>query len=156
MKLDFLANHEKYIPVLADWYFKEWGNLVDGSSVSSIASKLNDYLNTDKVPLIVLAIENNELLGAVQLKFREMTIYPDKEHWLGGVYVSPGHRNNGLAKQIVNQTVEVAQSCNVRTLHLQTQDLSGGLYKKLGWKPTETVNYRNVDVLVMEKDISSC
>jgi len=154
MKLDFLANQEEFIPTLAGWYFKEWGHLSDANSISCVTSKLEEYLNTNKLPLIVVAFDKEELLGAAQLRYREMTIYPEREHWLGGVYVSSAHRNNGLARDIVDKVIEIAQGMNVQELYLQTEDLKGGLYRKMGWRPTETVNYRNVDVLVMRKEIS--
>ena len=102
---------------------------------------------------MLLAIEDGELLAVTQLKFREMTIYPEKTHWLGGVYVSKPHRGKGIAKLIVNETIKMAKKLDVKTLYLQTENLNGGLYRQLGWQPIEQVNYNEVDVLVMELDI---
>ncbi|NNF95848.1 MAG: GNAT family N-acetyltransferase [Halobacteria archaeon] len=153
MDLEFLANKENAIPLLARWYFEEWGHLEKGNTLDKVTEKLHGYLNTDKIPLIVLAVEGGEILGAAQLKYREMDIYPEKEHWLGGVYVSKNHRGNKLAEQIIRKVVSIAGKLDVHKLYLQTENLSGGLYTRLGWLPIEQVNYRGLDVLVMEKEI---
>jgi GNAT superfamily N-acetyltransferase len=153
MELKFLADNENSIPILANWYFDEWGHLRKGNTLAKVAEKLYDYLNTDKIPLIVLAIDDGEILGAIQLKYREMDIYPEKEHWLGGVYVSENHRGMGIAKNMIRKVISIATEFGVYKLYLQTERLDGGLYRYLGWQPIEQVNYRGVNVLVMEKEI---
>jgi GNAT superfamily N-acetyltransferase len=154
MELKYLADKKEVIPLLAQWYFDEWGYIEKGNTLNKVTEKLYDYLNTDKIPLIVVAVEGAEVLGAAQLKYREMDIYPEKEHWLGGVYVSKMHRGNKIAEKIIGELVSVAKKLNVYTLYLQTENLNGGLYLRLGWQPLEQVNYRGIDVLVMENQIS--
>ncbi len=92
-------------------------------------------------------------MGVAELKFREMDIYSEKEHWLGGVYVPVKHRGKGIASQLIRQALQVAHTLGVSTLFLQTEKLGGGLYANLGWVPVDRVNYRGLDVLVMEKTL---
>jgi len=153
MDFVFLADREDAIATIAGWYFAEWGHLTK-LSVEAVAAKMRDALNRDKIPLLVLAVEDNEILGVAELKYREMPIYPDKEHWIGGVFVPPAHRGKGIASRLANRLVDIADSLGVRTLHLQTERLDGGLYARLGWAASEQVNYRGLDVLVMEKRLS--
>ncbi len=153
MVIDYLANQKKHIPQLAEWYFSEWGYLSEEITYASIIDKLSEYLNTDEIPLILVAIEQDQLVGAAQLKIREMSIYPDKEHWLGGVYVREDYRGQEIAKMIVENIIDTSSTLGVKKLHLQTENLNGGLYSRLGWQPFEKVNYRNVDVLVMDRQI---
>ena len=68
---------------------------------------------------------------------------------------SPAHRGNGIASRIANRTAEIARSLGVKTLHVQTERLDGGLYARLGWAPFEQVNYRGLDVLVMERHLGA-
>ena len=154
MELEYLANNKSAIPTLAKWYFEEWGHLLEENSLDKEIQNLHLYLNTDKIPLIILAIKDQKILGAAQLKFREMDIYPDKEHWLGGVYVSKQHRGNGIAKIIISEAITKAKKLGVHKLYLQTEHLSGGLYSRLGWETIEQVYYRGTNVLVMEKTIA--
>ena len=69
MELEFLANNKKAIPILANWYFDEWGHLKKGNTFDKVTEKLQHFLNIDKIPLIVLAVEGREILGAAQLKY---------------------------------------------------------------------------------------
>ena len=151
MKFALLADKKEAIPQIAKWYFDEWGSYVEESSVSSFAEKLDQYCNRNDIPLIILAIINDEVVGAAQLKYREMTIYPDKAHWLGGVYVAPDFRGQKIASELVKQIESTAKKLGVHTLYLQTENLTGGLYARLDWQPIEQVNYRKVDVIVMSK-----
>src|SRR5262245_15982360 len=110
-------------------------------------------LNRDKIPLFVLAEEADEIVGMAELKYREMINYPDKEHWIGGVFVPPPPRGKSIASRVANRIVEIANSLGVKTLYLQTARLDSELYAQLGWKPIEQLNYRNIDVLVMERKL---
>lgn len=153
MKLEYLADHPELLPIVAQWYFEEWGYLSEEKTLEQDIERLQAYLNKDKLPLMLLAVEEGALLGAAQLKFREMSIYPEKEHWVGGVYVAEAHRGKGIARQILLALIAIAKSLKVETLYLQTEHLNGGLYGRMGWTPIEQVNYRGIEVLVMEKDI---
>ena len=42
-----------------------------------------------------------------------MDIYPELEHWLGGVYVAPDYRRRGIAKLIVEESKNVARKLGV-------------------------------------------
>ncbi len=154
MKLEYLADNKGLLPIVAQWYFEEWGYLSEGKKLEEDIQRLQIYLNKDKVPLMLLAIEDGELLGAAQLKFHEMCIYPEKEHWVGGVYVAEKHRGKGIARQILSELIVTAKSLKVEILYLQTENLDGGLYRRMGWTPVEQVNYRGIEVLVMKKNIT--
>ena len=110
MKIKFLKNNQTSIPTIAQWYFDEWGYLKKDSTVLSFIQDLELYLNTNKIPLMLVAIEGDVAVGVVQLKYREMSIYPNKEHWLGGVYVAKNHRGKKIAEQMIYKLLEIAQS----------------------------------------------
>lgn len=153
MELSFLADHPEAIPTVARWYYDEWGCRMNDQSLEKITMRLQGMLHRDRVPLHVLAVEGPAILGVCQLKIREMDIYPDKEHWLGGVFVAPLARGQGLASKLVTRCLELAKQFQVRKLYLQTEQLDGGLYARLGWRPLETVHYNGLHVLVMEREI---
>lgn len=153
MNFVYLADRPDAIPTIAEWYFNQWGYLQDVSSIEKTIQLLHQYLNRDKIPLILLAVENDEIVGAVQLKFYEMNLYPEKEHWLGGVYVSDKHRRKKIAEKLVKKAVEVAKYYMVETLYLQTEKLDGGLYKRLGWTPVNSAKYNGKKVLVMKRQL---
>lgn len=153
MQLLLLSEIPEAISQIAKWYSDEWGHIGEGRSTVELEQKLTDYLNNDKLPLIIIAQEKEKLIGAAQLRFHEMDIYPDREHWLGGVYVAPSSRGQGVAKALIEAIIDKAKELDVTSINLQTEDMSGGLYSKLGWKAVERVNYRGIDVLVMNKPL---
>ncbi len=89
MQFMFLANLTRAVPTVADWYYREWGASNPDLSPAIIAANLEKSLNTDKLPLVLLAMDQGDLLGVVELKYREMAMYPEKEQWLGGMYIRP-------------------------------------------------------------------
>ncbi|QQX80320.1 GNAT family N-acetyltransferase [Shewanella sp. KX20019] len=153
MQLFLLAEKPHALPQIAQWYSDEWGYIGEGRSTVELELKLGDYLNHSKLPLIILAQTEGKLMGAAQLRFHEMDIYPNREHWLGGVYVAPAFRGVGVGKALVEAVIEKAKQLGVISINLQTEDMSGGLYSSLGWQPVEQVNYHGIDVLVMEKQL---
>jgi GNAT superfamily N-acetyltransferase len=151
MEIVYLADHEDQLPKVAEWYFKEWGHLLENPLTNIYVSRLKSCLNKTQFPLVMLAMDGEELIGAAQIKLNQMSIYTNKEHWLAGIYVEPKYRGNNVAANLIEKIQEIAIAFGVETLHLQTEHLSGGLYAKLGWQPDELVNYRNTDVMVMSK-----
>jgi len=107
MEFVLLADRPRALATVAAWYLEQWGPLSPGETVASMSVKLQKYLNRDRIPLIVLAIEDDEVVGAAQLKLREMDIYPEKEHWLGGVFVSPRHRGRQIGSRLAGKIAEI-------------------------------------------------
>lgn len=153
MEFVYLADQPEAIPIVAKWYFDQWGQQHKVKSLEKSEEMLTDYLNRDKIPLLILAKEKDEIVGTVQLKYYEMDIYPQKEHWLGGVFVPKKHRGKKIAEKLILKAVKVAKTHGVETLFLQTENLNGGLYKRLGWNLVEKTIYRNKTVLLMKKDL---
>lgn len=158
MDINLLKDKPDFIPQIAKWYSDEWGYIDDGSGIESRSTttlelKLADYLNVDTVPLMLVATKNRELVAAAQLRFQENKTYPADSHWLGGVYVSESHRGNGTARTLIEAILNKAKQLGIRQLYLQTEDLSGGLYKKMGWQTVEKVKYSGVHVLIMQLDL---
>lgn len=153
MQLLLLSERPESIAKIAKWYSDEWGYIGEGRSTAELEKKLSEYLNDDKLPLIMLALENEKLIGAAQLRFHEMDIYPEREHWLGGAYVESAYRGQGVAERLIKAIIDKASSLKVANINLQTENMAGGLYSKLGWQAVEQVTYHGIKVLVMEKSI---
>ncbi|MDX1637211.1 MAG: GNAT family N-acetyltransferase [Balneolaceae bacterium] len=153
MEFRYLADHTEYIPTIAERYFRQWGDRSEAENPKELQQVLHAYTNRRKIPLMLLAMEQDNLLGVVQLKYREMDIYPEKLHWLGGIYVLPEMRGRGIAMKLVGHAEEIARAMKINTLYLQTERLDGGLYATLGWQPVEQVRYKGYDVLVMKKEL---
>lgn len=148
-----LSERKDLLPELADWYFNEWGYEVPNRTLEVEEKDLRESLENDELPIIIIATNQETLLGAGQIKRQEMSIYPEKEYWLGGVFVRKETRGQGIARQLIEKLIEIAIAKKMDTLYLQTEALDGGLYARLGWKGIERVNYHDTEVLVMGRKV---
>ena len=153
MNLYFLAERVEFIPTIAQWYFNEWGDYAPGNSLEKTVERIYGKLNRSHPPLHVVAEQDGRPVGVGQLKLREMKEFPEREFWLGSVYVPEPHRGHGIASLICSRIAEVARSFGIDKLYLQTEHLDGGLYAHLGWRPLEKVVVVGVPVLVMSQDL---
>src|SRR6185503_13278459 len=153
--IEYLADHPEFVHQIATWYFNQWGHEEPGVSVEKIYERVNSKLNRDQAPITIVALAagHGKPVGAAQLKIREMDIYPDREFWLGGVYVDSAARGQGVAGLLVKKVEEISKQLGIQELYLQTERLSGGLYARLGWMAVEQVDYQGRRVLVMRKDL---
>lgn len=75
LRLEFLADYQDALPRVARWYFEEWGYFKKGETLEIVSERIRRiYLNSDRILRILIALENGRVLGAAQLKFREMDI----------------------------------------------------------------------------------
>lgn len=136
-----LSHAPALLPVVAQWYFSEWGMHVPGLGLADECQRLEVFLHDAELPLLLIAMDQGEPVAAAQLKFHERTERPEREHWLGGVYVQASHRGQGLAALLIDDLMARAAALGVREVYLQTQADDGGLYRRLGWEPLESVQH---------------
>lgn len=139
---------------LAQWYHAEWGQDA-GLTLEQELQRLNPPQDAEGFPHLIVAFDDGQVVGAVQLKRREMQAFPQYEHWLGSVFVADSHRGRGLAGALVEQAAAQAVRMGVSDLFLQTEALDGGLYARLGWKPLQEADNRSYRVLVMVRRLAA-
>ncbi|EMF60214.1 N-acetyltransferase [Stenotrophomonas maltophilia EPM1] len=139
---------------MAQWYHAEWGQDA-GLTVEQELQRLNPPQDAAGFPHLIAAFDDGQVVGAVQLKRREMQAFPQYEHWLGSVFVADSHRGRGLAGALVEQAAAQAVRMGVSDLYLQTEALDGGLYARLGWKPLQEADNRSYRVLVMVRRLAA-
>ena len=154
MEFILLADDPLAYKEVASWYFEQWLSNVPDMTVGKVESKLATYTNRDKAPLLMLAKLDGELIGAAELKIREMDIYPDYEYWIGGVYVKSSERGKGVAARLVQEVIGQAKMFGIKKLYLQTEKLDGGIYSKVGFSLIEQVDYKGHYVSVMLVDLT--
>lgn len=63
----------------------------------------------------MVAIQNDILLGAVELKLYENISLPYK-YWLGGLFVNPPNRSNGVGNKLALFALQKAWEFGVQSL----------------------------------------
>ncbi len=152
--VDYLADHQDAIPQIARWLFDEWGRHSPESpdgSVEGVEDNLRNRLRRDALPLAMLAHEDEEPLGTVSLKIREIEIRPQYEHWLGTLFVVKPRRGAGIGSLLVRAAVDAASRLEISELYLYTRyRKTEQWYKRLGWIEVERPEYRGHPAIIMK------
>jgi len=149
MKISNLALVPKAIDQVADWYYDEWGHFNPQFSSAHISESLKKYLQDESLPQALVAMESHNPIGVAEIKFHELSLYPQYEHWLGGVYVIPEYRGNGIGSELIQHALKLAESHGVSQMYLQTLRLDGGIYSGLGWTAVEEFKHKGHAKLLM-------
>lgn len=154
LSIVYLADRPEAVPQVCRWWFDEWGPLRPDDSVEELISRVHSLLSRERLPITILAVFDERIAGTAVLKLHEMfDLYPEKQFWLGSVFVAPEFRGRGIGSSLAMKIVQIAMSRGIQALYLQTQNLDGGLYTKLGWERIEQVHYKGYDALVMVKQL---
>ncbi|MDD9891307.1 MAG: GNAT family N-acetyltransferase [Gammaproteobacteria bacterium] len=154
MDYAYLADRPEDVPKVIAWWRTEWGSRM-GSDIESLESQLRQSLSKTELPIHILAIIDGNAVGTSALKFQEAAeLFPDYHYWLGSVFVDARFRGKQIASKLILQILELAKQKGLPHLYLQTLDLSGGLYTKLGWQAVQEFNYKDEQTLLMLKKLS--
>ena len=154
MKIDFLGNYLEFIPKLAELHFNEWNHLSPDMTVEDRAIKLNEISQSIDVPFMLVAVENNQLIGSAALVYEDMETRKDLSPWLAAVFVKPELRNKGIGTKLITSIEHEAKIRRIAELFLYTEH-ARRLYSRLGWHDLEECEYQGVDVVIMDKQLST-
>jgi predicted N-acetyltransferase YhbS len=149
----YLADRPDLVPVLVDWFYEEWGRKNPVISRARIGRNLGERLNKDRVPLTIVLLRDSQPIASASLKIREMETHPQYLLWLGGVYVHPEYRKQGIGSRLVEYTAGEAQKHKVNNLYLYTRSHER-FYSRLGWQVIERSIYEGRLAIVMKKILS--
>jgi len=154
MSLEFayLADHPEQVDKVIGWWHSVWSDRM--GPIDQATRHLCANLNIDSLPIQILAILDGQPVGTAVLKQQELgDLYPDKQYWMGSVYVDEAHRGANIASRLSQKIIDLAESRGLPHLYLQTINTSGGLYVRLGWEPLELFDYRGERTLIMVRKL---
>tara|TARA_B100000073_G_C23700927_1_gene560306 strand:- start:105 stop:575 length:471 start_codon:yes stop_codon:yes gene_type:complete len=153
IEFELLFNNKELTKNFADLIYKNWSHLRPDSSYEDLLTRIRSKVSNNRIPIHIIAKNNNEFVAGLIIKENEMTQFPDFKYWIGSVVVEPKYQNKKIATKLLNYSCELAKEKNINKLYLQTEYLNGGLYIKLGWKPVCRLEDKGDQVLVMVKEI---
>jgi N-acetylglutamate synthase-like GNAT family acetyltransferase len=148
-----LADQPELIPLLADWFYREWGSSNPGSSREKMVRVLRGSLNVDSIPQTIVLLRGSKPVATASLKIQEMNTHPYYTHWLGGVYVHPDFREQGIGSQLVEYSARVAKQLLVENLYLYTRG-HAAFYARLGWQEIERTLYEGRKAIIMKRNLT--
>lgn len=130
--ISYLVEHPDDIPQLAQWLFEQWGPTLGEETPEARIKKLRMHMNRDELPIAWVAHTDGELVGTAALRVHDLEGREDLTPWLGGVFVAPHFRRQGIGTALCAAVEDAARSRSIQTLYLFTLDKQPW-YSRLGW-----------------------
>ena len=118
------------------------------------AAKISGWSGRGQVPSVMVACEDDTLLGSAMLVAHDMDTRPQWSPWLAGVVVAPERRRGGIGAALVERVITEARMLGFPALYLYTLSTEQ-YYARLGWRFLERATYLGADVTVMLFNIES-
>lgn len=153
MKFDFLINHTRLIPKIAELRFAEFSYLVPGKTLDEFVNGLQEHCNDCKLPITYVALKGNDFLGTFSLRQCDLHSHSHLTPWIGGVLVPSEKRNQGIGSLLVKEGEAQAREMGFDSLYLFTPN-KAPWYTKLGWSTVETASLNHTPITIMQKTLS--
>jgi GNAT superfamily N-acetyltransferase len=154
LNIAYPADHPEAIPVLAEWFGREWGGLDPRNTAEGFGERLPSRANRDRLPICLLGLADDEPVATATLKFREIEYARAADFWLGSVYVREDARGRGHGRTIVAAAEAVAAAKGFTPLYLYTPR-KDALYRRLGWRTVGETIADGKRATVMSKQAGS-
>lgn len=153
MKIEYLADHSRVIPTIAQWAYEEWAYLHPERSYAEVERLIAEGSSKEDLPISLVAVLRGKVIGWAVLKASDFKARPNLSPWLGGLYVDKQHRSKGVGSKLVVEIEGLSARHGVQKLFLVTDDAED-FYAELGWSVRERTESKGFSVVVMEKDIA--
>ncbi|MHC4065329.1 MAG: GNAT family N-acetyltransferase [Planctomycetota bacterium] len=154
MQIEYLADHLPLLPIVAKWHHEEWDRSRPDATVEERIARLQQWCGRRCIGTTFIALVGDAPVGCASLVAHDMRTQMELTPWLGGVYVAPDHRRQGIGSALVTRAVDEARKLSVERLYLYTADQER-FYARLGWSVVEQCQYRGQGVVVMTLQLAA-
>jgi N-acetylglutamate synthase-like GNAT family acetyltransferase len=152
-EIDYLARHERHLPLIAEWQMAEFGYLDPTVTLADRMTRLARALQTTALPLALVALSRaGEPVGAAGLQVSTVT-HDHLSPWLSSVVVPSCYRGQGVASALALSAVKEARRLGFRELYLFTPR-NEALYARLGWQTLDVTMHRATRLTIMSRATS--
>jgi predicted N-acetyltransferase YhbS len=148
MRIDYLADHVEWAPLLASWHYQEWKDLLPNWTFDEALAELQSHSESHRIPTTFVAVENDAPRGSASLLAKDLPGWECWSPWVASVFVMPECRGRGLGRRLVARAVEEAGALGVPAVYLFTAGQQG-YYHKLGWRPLRTTLHHGRELAIM-------
>jgi len=89
MQIGYLADHQEFIPTLAQWHHREWAYLRPGDSLEARTARLRASCGHREIPTVIVSFTGDTLLGSAVLLAHDMDTRMELSPWPAGVSSLP-------------------------------------------------------------------
>ncbi len=118
IKIEFCEKDSSFLDEASVLFKKEWSDFDFGKEQSN-------------VPPVIVAVLDGVVVGALAYSLFKEPKKKEKVVWVNAVFVSPEHRNKGIASTLIDTSVEQLEGYMQSNLYAYTHIPE--LYSGLGW-----------------------
>ncbi len=154
MQISYLAEYPEFVPALASGLLEQWRWITPELTLADRTAKLEAHLNRDALPIGWVAHSDGQPLGTAALRVHDLEGREDLTPWLGGVWVTPQHQNQGVGAALCAVVEDKARALGYDELFLFTLDRQAW-YAALGWDTPEPTRWRGHPGTIMRKRLAA-
>ena len=156
-RIVLLADRPEHAAGVAERIYQLWGRLIaadTGMSASAYTEVIRRRAVTDRVPLTLIALAGDALVGAVSLKQDEASTAADLSPWIGGLLVDEALRGKGLGRALLAKAEATAAGLGYSWLYLSCVPDMQHFYERQGWVLMQRTLSFGDEVALMKKGLS--
>ena len=149
IRIEHLTEHAHHIPTIARWQQAEFGYLNPNGTVEERVTRLNSANDRQRLPLSLVAISQNVLVGSANVLASTLT-HKHLTPWLSSVFVPAEQRGKGIASALTLAAASEARRLGFEKIYLFTPR-NESLYARLGWTTFDRIMLNGVPAAVMAR-----
>lgn len=147
VSIGYLADHLAAIPRLTEWFVQEWPVHYGTGGPGDARTDLLAYCQRDHLPLGLVALDHQGVLGFTVLKRHSITSRPHLEPWLAAFVVDPSNRGRGIGTLLIHAVERAARDFGFDRVYTGTH--VHGLFLRCGWEWVEEIDYHGERVGIL-------
>jgi predicted N-acetyltransferase YhbS len=150
LQINHLFKHPQLIESVAQMIYDEfWRDVTDGMSQDDLAAHLRSATNENRIPLCLIALQDEALVGTVNLIENDDAARSHLRPWLAAMVVREDQRGSGIGTKLVNALITEARRMHIPALYFGTD--GPGFYERIGAIQHEKVR---ADFRIMRFELS--
>ena len=138
VEIEHLFRRSHHLPAVARLIYNEfWADVRGGMTVAQLEAHLRTATNPQRIPLSLLALDGDELLGTVNLIDNDDDQRAHLHPWLAALVVVAPRRGRGVGSQLVAALLAQAAQMQIAAVYFGTD--GPGFYARLGAQVHEEV-----------------
>jgi N-acetylglutamate synthase-like GNAT family acetyltransferase len=131
-----LRQRPEFFDTVADRIWRAWWK-ADGHPLDYISSRLRENLNTEPIPLALVAHDGPAFLGTASVIASDLAERPQLMPWVAAVWVEPQARRHGVGAALVNCAAQECFALGISRVYLCARPQRSEFYQRLGWIAVE-------------------
>jgi N-acetylglutamate synthase-like GNAT family acetyltransferase len=150
MRISYLKDRPDLASQLIPGLLDHWRYVVPDDTAEARAARFRNHENHNALPIAWIAHDGDVALGTSALRLYDHPDRKDISPWLGGMYVEPHVRRQGIGAQLSHVVERKAVEMGLPKLYLFTHGQEH-FYATLGWTYMEAATWRGLNCSIMCK-----